>query len=198
MLEISPGSTSQSVYFLLRDTTTNQGKTGLVYNSAGAQAAYTRRNGSATAITLATLASPTASYSSGGFVEVDATNAPGVYRLDVPDAALASGVSYVMFHIGFSATFTEGLMVLLRQSSSNLGAGSIAHTVTVTNQNTSLPVANAEVWVTTDSAGTNVVAGTLVTDMNGQVTFYLDAGSYYLWCTEPGFTRTNPTAFTVS
>lgn len=34
----------------------------------------------------------TGAYSSGGFVEVDATNMPGLYRFDPPDAVFATGV----------------------------------------------------------------------------------------------------------
>ena len=38
----------------------------------------------------------------------------------------------------------------------------------------------ATVWVTTDESGTNVVSSG-ITDTNGQVVFYLDAGTYYVW-----------------
>jgi hypothetical protein len=42
------------------------------------------------AITLATQTA-TGAWATGGFVEIDATNAPGWYRLDLPNAVLASG-----------------------------------------------------------------------------------------------------------
>jgi hypothetical protein len=72
-------------------------KTGLAFNTAGLLIYYRRgATGAATAITLATLANAQAAWSSGGFVQVDATNLPGVYRLDVPDAALATGVDTVL------------------------------------------------------------------------------------------------------
>tara|TARA_R110000868_G_scaffold347782_1_gene608739 strand:+ start:90 stop:1088 length:999 start_codon:yes stop_codon:yes gene_type:complete len=48
------------------------------------------------AITLATQTT-TGAHSDGGFVEVDATNMPGVYRFDLPDAAVASGRSVVVY-----------------------------------------------------------------------------------------------------
>lgn len=93
MRSIKKGATSQSVYFDLLDSTSTTGgrKTGLVYNTSSLTAYYVRNQGSATAITLATLAAANSAFSSGGFKEVDATNMPGVYRLDVPDAALAAG-----------------------------------------------------------------------------------------------------------
>lgn len=76
-----------------------------------------------------------------------------------------------------------------------IGPGSVSYTVTVDDG--SNPLDGAEVWVSTDSAGLNVVAGTLNTDAMGQVTFLLDAGSYYLWVSHSGYDATNPTAVTV-
>lgn len=98
MRAIKKGATSQSVYLVALDSTSTTGgrKTGLLFNTAGLTAYYVRNQGSATAITLATLAAANSAYSAGGFKEVDATNMPGVYRLDVPDAAFASGADSVV------------------------------------------------------------------------------------------------------
>ena len=72
-----------------------------------------------------------------------------------------------------------------------LGAGAITFTYTLTSSVDSSPIASATVWVTTDQAGSNVVAsGT--TDTNGEVVFYLDAGTYYVWREKSGFNFTNP------
>jgi hypothetical protein len=100
-LAIAAGSTSVSLYVFVADSasTTGGGKTGIAHNASGFTAYYVRNRGSATAITLASLASATAAYSSGGWFEVDATNMPGVYRFDVPDAALASGSRNVVFYL---------------------------------------------------------------------------------------------------
>lgn len=97
-LHIKKGQTSKSVVIFIQDSsvTTGAGKTGLVFNSAGLVAYYVRNRGTATAITLATLTNPDSAYSSGGFKEIDATNMPGVYRFDIPDAALATGVDDVV------------------------------------------------------------------------------------------------------
>src|SRR4051794_3797255 len=88
-----PGVTSQTVYLFLQDSSSGVGAglTGLVFNSAGLAASYVRTRGSRAAITLATLGAANSAYSSGGFIEVDAANMPGIYRFDIPDAALASG-----------------------------------------------------------------------------------------------------------
>ena len=93
-LSILAGATSQSVNIFIRDSssTTGGGLTGLVYNTASLVAYYTHAgaNATATAITLATLAAVNSAYSSGGFKELDATNMPGWYRFDIPNAVLAT------------------------------------------------------------------------------------------------------------
>ena len=88
-------TTSKSVDVFIRDSsvTTGAGLAGLVFDSGGLTAYYRRPGGSATAITLVTLANAQAAFSSGGFVAVDGTNMPGVYRLDIPNAVLATGVN---------------------------------------------------------------------------------------------------------
>ena len=81
---------SQTLDIFLQDSSssTGQGLAGLVYNSAGLVASYRKgATGSRTAITLATQTVGGA-FSSGGFVEIDATNMKGVYRLDIPNAAV--------------------------------------------------------------------------------------------------------------
>lgn len=99
-LSILAGATSQTVNVFIRDSTstTGAGLTGLVFNSAGLTAYYALSKAAAVQITLATLAAITTAWSSGGFKEVDATNMPGWYRLDIPDAALASG-RFVSIHL---------------------------------------------------------------------------------------------------
>lgn len=116
MYLIEPDSTDQTVYVRLRDSTTGLAQTGLAWNSAGASAYYTRTRAAAAAITLATLASPSAAHSDGGFVEVDATNARGLYRLDLPDAAVASGVDYVLVSIEFDGIIEESLLIRLNHT----------------------------------------------------------------------------------
>ena len=77
------------------------------------------------------------------------------------------------------------------------GSGAISFPVTV-NDEDSNPIDGVEVWISTDSAGASVVAGTLSTDALGVVTFMLDAGTYYLWRQKSGYNFTNPVTITVS
>lgn len=92
------GSTGVSVFVQIYDagSTTGGGKTGLAWNTAGLTASYVRTRGLRTAITLATLANPDSAWTSGGFKEIDATNFPGLYRLDLPDLAVAAGADAVI------------------------------------------------------------------------------------------------------
>lgn len=77
------------------------------------------------------------------------------------------------------------------------GAGAITFTYTLTNSNGGAAISGADVWATSDAAGNTVVAsGT--TDGAGQVTFYLDAGTYYIWRQKAGWNFTNPDTETVS
>lgn len=99
MLFIYAGSTSQTIDIFIPDSasTTGGGKTGIAFNTASLTAYYRKgATGTATAITLATQTVGGA-YSLGGFVEIDATNMPGMYRLDLPNAAVdTAGLVHVM------------------------------------------------------------------------------------------------------
>lgn len=100
LLHIPAGTTSLRLFIRLGSSavTTGAGLTGLVYNTAGLTCYYIRQGAAPVAVTLATLASVSAAFSSGGFIEADATNMPGLYRFDLPNAALASGAESVTFH----------------------------------------------------------------------------------------------------
>jgi len=76
------------------------------------------------------------------------------------------------------------------------GLGAIANVVTVTVLD--VPLQGCDVWVTSDEAGTTVVAGTLQTNASGKVTFYLDAGTYYVWQQKTGYNFTNPDTLVVT
>lgn len=94
---LKKGATDQSLLIFIQDSasTTGAGKTGLAYNTASLVCYYARPGAAAAALTLATQ-TVTGAHSDGGFVEVDATNMPGVYRLDLSDAILAAGVNSVV------------------------------------------------------------------------------------------------------
>ena len=90
-------TSNRSEYVFVQDSasTAGGGKTGIAFNASGFTAYYVRPAGSATAITLATQ-TVTGAWSSGGWVEVDATNLPGIYRFDIPNAVFATGVDHAV------------------------------------------------------------------------------------------------------
>lgn len=121
-------ATSRIEYVFIQNSslTTGAGLTGLVYNSASLTAYYVRAGAAAAAITLATQTAAGA-FSSGGFVEVDATNMPGVYRFDPPNAAFATGVDKVTFMLKGATNMAP---VLLEYQLAGFDAGAALATPT--------------------------------------------------------------------
>jgi hypothetical protein len=108
-ITIAPNSTSQSIYLML-------GSTGITYNTPGLVAYYTRDNSEPVAISLVAQTA-NGSWTSGGFAEVSSTNTPGLYRLDVPNAAFSSGVGKVTLSIrgdGMNGAFYNILLQYTR------------------------------------------------------------------------------------
>lgn len=76
-----------------------------------------------------------------------------------------------------------------------VGSGADQVTLTIKDDDGNV-VSNAAVWISTDSAETNIVAGTLYTNDAGQVTFMLTAGeTYYCWRDHPSVNFDNPQSF---
>jgi len=76
----------------------NLASTGYTFNTATLKAYYVRPNLTATSISLASQ-TVSGTWVSGGFVEVDPINMPGLYRFDVPNEVIASGVSNSMLQV---------------------------------------------------------------------------------------------------
>lgn len=130
------GTTSYVTYIFIQNSsvTTGAGLTGLVFNSASLTCYYVRPLAAAVAVTLVTQ-TVTGAYSSGGFVEVSAANMPGVYRLDIPNAALASGVDSVVLELK-GATNMAPVLLEIQLTSLNVNDA-------VRGGMTALPNANA-------------------------------------------------------
>ena len=102
---VTAGSTNVSVYYyIVQDasgTSPGEPVTGLLFSDieTGGSASYARQGAARVDLTLITLASASAAHSDGGFILVDDTNMPGLYRCDYPDAAFATGVDQVFLSI---------------------------------------------------------------------------------------------------
>lgn len=100
---IKAGSTDVSVTLRIVDSTDGTPETGVVFNTSGIDLWYRREGAASVDITEATLAALTTAHTDGGFLHIN----DGWYRLDLPDAACATGVAGVQ--IGGTVT---GMVVL--------------------------------------------------------------------------------------
>lgn len=110
-ITIAPGSTSQSIELYL-------GATGLTASTSALSARYNRTRTASVSIPLVARTIAQA-WTAGGFAEVDATNMPGVYRVDIPDAALAAGADDVTLVVR-GASGTNGAVMTVKLSSGGL------------------------------------------------------------------------------
>ena len=96
-LQLVKASTDVTVNIFIQDSsaTDGSGLTGLAYDTGSLVCYYARHREAAVQLTLVTQ-TVTGGHSDGGFVEIDATNMPGVYRLDFSDAICATGDPHVL------------------------------------------------------------------------------------------------------
>lgn len=177
---IKAGSTSISIDIFIGDSsvTTGAGLTGLVFNSGSLTAYYHRPGSASAAITLATLAAVTTAWSSGGFKEINATQMAGWYRLDIPNVALTSGVTFVGICLMGAANMSpcnieielyqaidgqtwEGALTLIYDA---CGGGQLAGMGTLTPIIKSADGVTTRATITADTAGNRsaIVIGDLV------------------------------------
>ena len=117
---IAPGSTSQSIEIYL-------GVVGLTASTSGLSAYYNRTRSADVQITLVARTIGQA-WTSGGFAEVNPNTMPGVYRLDLPDAAVAAGADDVTVVVR-GASGTNGAVMTIKLSSGGLTAAQTAQAV---------------------------------------------------------------------
>lgn len=92
--QIAPGTIDVSVVIRIIDSTDGTPETGVVFNTSGIDLEYRREGEASTDITEATLAALTTAHTDGGFLHIG----NGMYRLDLPDAACASGSAGCLVH----------------------------------------------------------------------------------------------------
>jgi Rieske Fe-S protein len=116
---IEAGTTDLTLPVELRTASNSLETTGKIHSDV--TGSYWRQGGTRTAITMATLAAVDSAHSDGGFKEVDATNMPGVYRLDVPDAAFAAGADWVTISVKVTGCFVQNFMFPLTTNAIQTG-----------------------------------------------------------------------------
>ncbi|MEK9721991.1 MAG: hypothetical protein VW405_00725 [Rhodospirillaceae bacterium] len=90
---VKKGATDRSVTIRIIDSTDGTPETGVVYNTSGIDLWYRRESSAKVSITEAVLGTPalTDAHTDGGFLHIG----DGEYRLDLPDAAFATGANHV-------------------------------------------------------------------------------------------------------
>jgi hypothetical protein len=88
---VSPNTTNRSELIYL-------GAKGITHTTPSLSASYVRAGAIRTAITLVSQ-TPNGSWTSGGFCEIDSTNMPGIYRIDVPNAVFVAGAESAILQL---------------------------------------------------------------------------------------------------
>jgi hypothetical protein len=88
---VSPNTSNRSELIYL-------GAKGLTHITPSLSSSYVRAGAIRTAITLVSQ-TPNGSWTSGGFCEIDSTNMPGIYRIDVPNAVFVAGAESAMLQL---------------------------------------------------------------------------------------------------
>jgi len=177
---IATGSTQQSIFIYL-------GASGIGYSDIGLVAKYTRNKSNPVTFSL----SPqtiTGSWVSGGIVETDLTNQPGLYRLDLPNEALVTGTDRVVVTVRgtFSTPSQSGTngnysFIDLYEPVTN---SSIANSVWTNNERTlsATGISARDIWVYGDRTitGGSGVSITQTFPSNFENQLITDTGRVYL------------------
>lgn len=109
-MQVTGDSTDVTTYFVLRLAADGTEATGLTITNFDLQ--YVRSGAAPAAKVDATaLAATDSAHADNKAIEIDATDQPGLYRVDWPDAAFAAGVKEVILSVKCATAFTEHLRV---------------------------------------------------------------------------------------
>jgi hypothetical protein len=123
-------------------------------------------------------------------IEID-TNLPQTGDAYAAINSLSGSISSILEDTGTT------IPALIAAGADGPSGGAISFIYTLTDADDGTPIDGAEVWVTTDAAGLNVIASG-ITDAYGIERFMLDAGVVYFWRKKSGYNFTNPEIQTVS
>lgn len=178
-LKMKKNQPGQSITLLAIDTLTGTPKTG---DAANLTAYVSKDDGAVAALGDASA------------LELNATNAKGLYSWSLTQAE--TNAEKLVFSGKSTTLGIELVPEVVYTTQSAVGNGGIAYTVTVTDG--TLPLDGVAVWVTTDEAGSNPIAGPVYTNAMGQAVFALEPGSYYAFCQRSGTNFQNPRLITVA
>jgi len=162
--------------------------TGILTDADSAPAYRIYEDETATAILTGTMATLDTANTTGFYTEQIACTTANGFEADK---------TYTVYIAATVDSDTGGICYAFRVESPAAGSGAIEWTYTLTNSVGGAAIADADIWVTSDIGGTSVIASGK-TNQSGVVTFYLDAGTVYVWRQKSGFDFTNPDQETVS
>ena len=110
--QVFKGATNVSVVIRIIDATNGTPETAVEFNTTGIDLQYRRETAGSTAITEAALAALTTAHTDGGIEHIG----NGYYRIDVPDAAFATGADGVLIHGTVTGMIVIGTYVELVDS----------------------------------------------------------------------------------
>lgn len=114
-MKVPAGANDVTTYFALRDTADGTAKTALTITTLDLQSV---RSGLAPVakVDATALAATDSAHADNKAIEVDATDQPGLYRVDWSDALFAAGVREVTLTVKAAGVFTEHLRVTIEHS----------------------------------------------------------------------------------
>ncbi len=128
---VAPGSQNVTTYFALRLAADGTELTGATVTNMDLQ--YVRSGAApVTKADATSLGAVDAVHTDNAAFEVDATDQPGLYRVDWPDAAFLAGVREVLLTVKYATAFTEHLRVEISPAVA-LADGSITAAVIADN-----------------------------------------------------------------
>jgi hypothetical protein len=111
MRSVKKGATDQTFYFKMIDSAAGTPETGLTITNL--DITYVRNRAAHSKTDATALSAVTDAHSDNKAIEVDATQAPGLYRVDFPDAAFATGVDDVILIVTCSGCDPAMIEVML-------------------------------------------------------------------------------------
>src|SRR5437899_8302391 len=145
------GATSVIIDIFVRDSTltgnTQGGLAGLAFGTANL-VCYYKRDTAAAAVAVALVTATVGTFTSSGFKEIDATNAPGMYMLCLPDAAFASGAKLLTVTLQGATNMVQTVLQIQLTAidvDDTVRAGLTALPNAAAGANTGLPVVGTQV-----------------------------------------------------
>lgn len=118
-MDVVAGSTDVTTYFALRLAADGTDATALTVTTFDLTYVRTLEEPAAK-VDASALADQDSAHTDNAAIEIDATNMPGVYRVDWPDAAFAAGAREVILTVKVATCFTEHLRVNLTAVPANV------------------------------------------------------------------------------